>query len=232
MKFLKYIQILIVFQFILFTTGCNKIVEWGKENFKQAERYNEGIIKHMQPYLRSNIVYDQLSTIADFSALFLTDAARMLYVDYYTNRYTISKEKESIIRQRLLNENKYYISFYVLGSQSEKLYPSNKALFNGRYYKNQNLLGEKDSEWHVSLKINDKVYVAESVRVVELPIEYQHFFGTHYSQFKSIYLVKFDALDELDHEIITSGQHVVILQFASARYKTELVWKDVVYSDK
>lgn len=231
MKLCKYSSIFICIQFIAFTTGCNKIVEWGKENFKQTDRYNEGIVKHMNPYIRSIIVYDQLSTIADFTALFLTDAARMLYVDYYINKHATNKEKESLMRQRLLNENKYYISFYVAGSQSEKLYPSNHSLFTGRYYKNQSLLGDKDSEWQITLLVNNKLYAADLIRAVELPIEYQHFLGSHYSQFKSIYLVRFDALDESDHAILTAGRHAVVLRFASARYQTELVWKDVVYTD-
>lgn len=232
MKFLNYIGALFFIQFMAFTTGCNKVVDWGMENFKQAQRYDEGMIKHMTPYIRSAIVYNQLETVADFTALFLTDAARMLYVDYYMNKHTINKEKESIMRQRLLNENKYYISFYVVCSQSEHLYPDNMSLFTGRYYKNAVMLGEKDSEWQVSLHVKGKDFVPDSIRVVEMPIEYQHFLGSHYSQFKSVYLVKFDALDEQDHEILTGGSHVVTLQFSSARYKTKLTWKDVTYTAK
>lgn len=232
MKFINYICVLFFIQFIAFTSGCNKIVEWGKENFKQTERYNDGIVKHMVPYIRSAIVYNQLETIADFTAMFLTDSARMLYVDYYINKHTITKEKEAIIRQRLLNENKYYVSFYVVCSQSEHSYPDNMSLFTGRYYKNATMLGEKDSEWEVSLHVDGKDFVPDSIRVVELPIEYQHFLGAHYSQFKSIYLVKFDALDDQDHEILTSGSHAITLKFSSARYKTELHWDDVTYTSK
>ena len=82
MKLSKYVINLFVIQSILFVSGCNKIGEWGKKNFKQAKRYDDAIVQHMSPYIRSTIVYEQLTTIADFSALFLTDAARMLYVDY------------------------------------------------------------------------------------------------------------------------------------------------------
>lgn len=230
MNVVKYISALFFIQFIVFVTGCNKVVDWGKENFKQAERYEEAIVKQMAPYLRSVIVYDQFSNIADFSAIFLTDAARMLYVDYYIKRHTISKEKESVIRQRLLNENKYYISFYLIGSQSETAYIDNRALFTGRYHKHQPLLGEKDAEWQVSLRVKNREYAADSVRVVELPVEYQHFFGSKYSQFKSIYFVKFDALDADDIEILPSGYHTVTLQLTSPQYKSQLVWKEVVYS--
>lgn len=232
MKSINYISILFFIQFIVFVTGCNKLVDWGKDNFKQADRYEDHVVKHMAPYIRSTVVHDQLSIMADFTALFLTDAARMLYVDYYVQRHTISKEKESVMRQRLLNENKYYISFYIIGSQSENMYIDNRALFTGRYYKQQALLGEKDAEWQVSLRVKNREYAADSIRVVELPIEYQHFFGQKYSQFKSIYLVKFDALDAADHEILAAGYHTISLELTSSRYKAQLLWKDVVYTSQ
>lgn len=217
-------------QFILFATGC-KVIDWGKENFKQTKRYDQEFTKHIEPLLRSTVVYDQMATIADFDAILLTNAARMMYVDYFKQKHLISEEKESVMRQRLLNENKYYISFYVLGSQIENLYPSNRSLFTGEYYKQQALLGEKDAEWHVRLKVDGNEYPADSIRVVELPVEWQHFFGKKYSQFKSVYLVKFDAVDAYDQEILSSGKHNVSLHFVSARYKAKLEWQDVVYSE-
>jgi len=231
MKYFNHISILVCIQFILFATGC-KVIDWGKDNFKQTERYDKEFVKHIQPFLRTTFVYDQLATIADFDAMFLTDSARMLYVDYFKQKHVLSEEKESVMRQRLINENKYYISFYILGSQVENLYPANRSLFTGEYYKQQALLGEKDAEWQVRLKVDGQEYVPDSIRVVELPTEWQHFFGTRYSQFKSVYLVKFDAVDTYDREILASGKHTVGLQFISARYKANLEWKDIVYSDK
>lgn len=231
MKRSNYISVIFFIQCIVFIAGC-KVVEWGKENFQQAERYDKTMTKHMKPFLRSAIVYEQLATMADFDAIFLTDAARMVYVDYYTQRHLISKEKDSVMRQRLLNENKYYISFYIVGSQAEYLYPNDRSLFTGEHYKQQALLGEKDAEWQVRLRVKDQEYAPDSIRVVELPIEYQHFFGSRYSQFKSVYLVKFDALDSYDHEILSGGRHAVSLHFVSARYKAKLEWKDVIYTEK
>ncbi len=231
MKRFNYISIIFSLQCILFMTGC-KVIEWGKNNFPQTDRYDTSIVKHIKPYLRSTVVYDQLATMADFDAIFLTDAARMFYVDYYTQRHVISKEKESVMRQRLLNENKYYISFYVVGSQAEYLYPNDRSLFTGEHYKQQALLGEKDAEWQVRLRVNSQEFAADSIRVVELPVEYQHFFGSSYSQFKSVYLVKFDALDSFDRQILSSGHHTVSLHFTSARYKAKLEWKDIVYCNK
>lgn len=221
-------KILFCTQFILFSSGC-KIVEWGKENFKQAERYEKSIIKKIEPYLKSTIVYQQLSTIASFDALFLTDQARMLYVDYYVKRHLVSDEKESIMRQRLLNENKYYISFYVVGSQTENLYVSSHALFTGEYHKQGPLMGEKEAEWQIAMRVDGQEYVPDSVRVVELPLEYQHFYGSKYSQFKTAYLVKFDAVDEYDREILSSATQDISLIFTSPRYETKLEWKNVSY---
>ena len=221
-------QIFFYIQFILFSSGC-KIIDWGKKNFKQAHRYETNLTVKMDPFFRSTIVYQQLSTIANFDALFLTDKAQMLFVDYYKSRHLVSDEKESIMRQRLLNENKYYISFYVVGSQAENLYVSSHALFTGEYHKQQALLGEKEAEWQVYMKVNGKKFPPASIRSVEMPIEYQHFFGSRYSQFKSVYLVKFDAVDEHDKPILSDCCSDVALFFTSPRYQAELHWKDIAY---
>lgn len=218
---------------LFFMAGCNKVVEWGKENFKQASQYDKEFVVRAKPFIKHDMVYDQLTTVADFTALFLTDAMRMLYVDYHVQKHVVLPEKEAIMRQKLLHENKYYISFYVLGSQSATSYPTNFSLFTGRYQKHESLLGEKDSQWQVALQVGASIYAPDSVRVVELPIEYQYFFGNNFSQFKSIYLVKFDALDAHDHEIFSAGTaYDVALKFTSARYKTQLTWDKVVYCEK
>lgn len=231
MKHAKYISVFIYIQFILFMAGC-KIIDWGKENFKQTDRYNNDLIKYIQPFIASTIVYDQFETIAQFDAIFLTDKARMYYVDYFAQRHILSEEKESVMRQRLLNENKYYISFYIVGSQLEYIYPNNRSFFTGRHYKQKTLLGERDAEWQVKLKVADQEYAPDSIRVVELPIEWQYFLGAKYSQFKSVYLIKFDAIDQFDKEILPAGKHKVSLLFTSACYKTMLEWKDVIYTQK
>jgi len=222
------LQGILLIQCILFISGCT-ILDWGKKNFKQAERYERDIVQKVAPYVKSTIVYQQLSTIATFDALFLTDKMRMMYVDYYTKRHLVSSEKESIMRQRLLNENKYYISFYVVGAQTENLYVSSHALFTGEYHKQASLLGEKDAEWQLYMKVDGKEYAPDSIRVVELPIEYQHFLASRYSQFKSVYLVKFDSVDQYDQEILSEGMHDVSLTLVSPRYKAQLEWNNVEY---
>lgn len=231
MNLFTYLRFLICIQCIVFISGC-KIIEWGQANFKQSDRYEMQLVKRVKPYLKSTFVYDSLATIADFDAMLLTDDVRMTYVDYYGKKHLMSEEKESVMRQRLLNENKYYISFYVLGSQAENLYPTHKSLFTGEFYKMQSLLGDKDAEWQVRLKVQDKLYAPDSIRVIDMPTEYQHFFGNRFSQFKSVYLVKFDAMDAYDHEILPAGHHDVQLIFTSARYEAKLEWKDVAYTQK
>lgn len=231
MSLSKYLRFLISIQCIVFVSGC-KVIEWGKQNFKQSDRYEINLLKRVQPYVKSTFVYSSLATIADFDAMMLTDDVRMTYVDYYGKKHLMSDEKESVMRQRLLNENKYYISFYVLGSQAENLYPTHRSLFTGEFYKMQNLLGDKDAEWQIRMKVKDQLYAPDSIRVIDMPTEYQHFFGNRFSQFKSVYLVKFDAMDAYDREILPEGKHDVELIFTSARYEAKLDWKDVIYTHK
>lgn len=213
----------------MFLVGC-KPIDWSKKTYQDVVRYEEEIVKKVKPYIQSTEVYYHLSTYAHFDALFLTDDVRMLYVDYYTKHHHLSVEKESLMRARLLQENRYYISFYIMGSQPESIYLDNYALHTGRYQKQTSVLGDKDSVWQVALKIGDKKYIPDSIRVVDLPIEYQVFFGQRYSQFKSIYLVRFDATDVDEYEILPLGKHTVTLEFTSSRYDAYLAWEDIVYN--
>lgn len=215
---------------IFFLSGCNKIINWGQENFKQTPVYCENVIKAAQTFVRSSIVYSQFATVAMFDAIFLTDQARMLYVDYHKQTTAISLEQESLLRARMTNENKYFISFYVIGHQKEHLYNTSKDLFTGSYHKNSELLGGKDATWNVTMIVNGREYTPESVRVVDLPFEYREFFKGRFSQHSNTYLVRFSPVGA-DQKLILvpHKKHTVMLRFTSPLYKTELVWKNLVY---
>jgi hypothetical protein len=218
---------------IIFLTGCNKIIDWGKTTFEQTPIYSENFIKAAQPYIRSKPVYSQFSTVAMFDAIFLTDAMRMLYVDYHTKVSSLNAEQESLMRARMHNENKYFVSFYVVGYQKEHLYNTCRALFTGTNHKQGELFAGKDASWQVTMLVNGKEYIPESVRVVDLPMEYRECFGDRLSQFNTTYLVRFAVSDPQSHPIFQPlKKYQVSLRFTSALYRTELVWKNMLYSKK
>ncbi len=229
-KVMLWLQILISLECILLLSGCNKIIEWGKQNFEQAPKYCEDFVKAAHPFLRSKIVYSQFETVACFDALFLTDDMRMLYMDYHKKFHSLTSSQESLMRTRTINENKYFISFYVLALQKEHLYESTKSLFTGTYQKQSELLGTKHSSWNVSMLVGNQEYIAESIRIVDLPMEYRNFFGKQCHQFNTAYLVRFDLKDSLGNIIFEPfKKYKVTLRLKSAEYQVELLWKNIVY---
>lgn len=224
----RYITIALFMQCLLFLPGCT-LVEWGNVTFRQAETVSGNFSESMKPFIKSIVVYDQFASIAEFSALFLTDEARMIYADYFFHRNFKTQEEQDISRQRLLTENDYYITFYVIGYQPATIYASGRGLFSGEYQVQGPLLGSADANWKISLLVDGKEYGPCDIRSVQLPAEYQHFFGIHWSQFKSAYKVRFDFRDQNGHEILPAGHHHVSLKFSSVVYSAILEWRDVVY---
>lgn len=212
----------------LFFTGC-KLVDWGEKTFNQAGKLQDDFSVSMKPYIKSAVVYDQLSLVAEFSALFLTDRARMIYLDYFCHRNLKSDQEKAVLKQRLLTENDYYITFYVVGYHPTTVYPSGRAMFSGEYHMQGPLMGNSEGVWKPTLLVGGKEYAAEDVRSVDLPLEYRYFFGEDYSQFKKAYRIRFDARDMHNKEILMKGKKNVALKFSSVNYETRLRWKGVAY---
>jgi len=224
----RYITIMVFMQCILFLPAC-KVTQWGESVFRQADKVSDSYAATMRPFIKTAVVYDQFVSVADFSALLLTDEARMIYLDYFFHRTFKTQEEQEVARQRLLTENDYYITFYVVGYQPPVIYTTNRAMFSGEYQAQGSLLGTVDAVWKTSLLVDGKEYTPSDIRLVELPVEYRHFFGINWSQFKSAYKVRFDRRDERNNEILTSGKHHVSIRFRSTIYDVKLEWLDVMY---
>lgn len=216
-------------QCLLFLPGCT-FIQWSNATFRQADKISEDYSKTMDSFIQSTVVYNEFASIAEFSALLLTDESRMIYSDYFFHRNFKTPEEKSVARQRLLTENDYYITFYVIGYQPSVIYPTDRALFFGEYQVQGPLLGTSDANWKMTLLVDDKEYAPCDVRSVQLPSEYQYFFGRRWSQFKSAYKVRFDSRDLDDHEVVSTGRHDISLKFNSAVYSTKLDWKNISYS--
>ena len=224
----RYITIMVFMQCILFLPAC-KVMQWGETVFRQADKVSDSYAATMRPFMRTAVIYDQFASVADFSALFLTDEARMIYLDYFFHRTFKTQEEQDVARQRLLTENDYYITFYVVGYQPPVIYTTGRSLFFGEYETQGVLLGGPEAVWKTSLIVDGKEYAPSDIRLVEMPVEYRHFFGIHWSQFKSSYKIRFDRRDENNKEILTSGRHHVTLKFSSTIYSVKLEWLDMTY---
>jgi len=223
-------QLLLVPLGFLCLSGFSKITDWGKENFKQTAQYAQPFVAAAQQFIRTVKIRNQFSVVATFDVMLMTDQMRMLYVEYYKKSHGLTKAQEASLRQRQLNENKYFISMYIVADQTDHIYINNKALFTGEYQKSPALLGNKDSMWHVHMIIAGKEYWPESIRVVDLPTEYSQCFGLASNQFSTAYLVRFSAVDDHNNYIVSpDSKSTIVLQFTSSLYQADMAWKQMTY---
>ncbi len=191
-------------------SGCGRLIDWGKENFYQGEQL-DNYSCDVKPYIRSVTIYDQFTTRATFDALWLSDEVRQAYVQLHVLRQGKDEDRANAILRRQLEENNHYISFYVFSLHEVKL-------------------GDAESQWSLFLKVNDEYYQPIEIKEIELPYEYQIFFGKEWNRFKVPYLVRFNANDSDDMPLISHDTQNIALYFRSANKENAFVWK--IYSSE
>lgn len=190
---------------LILLPGCGRLIDWGKENFYQGEpidNHREAVTS----YIRSVTIYDQFTTSAIFDVLWLSDEVRLAYVDLHVSRQSKNEERQRAMVRRQLEENNHYLSFYILSLHDVKL------------------VGP-ESEWSLYLNINGRSYQPQEIKEIELPYEYQIFFGNQWNRFKVPYLVRFNANDEEDMPLITLKTEEFALHVRSAHKEHAFVWK-------
>lgn len=189
-----------------FFAGCGRIVNWGKVIFirKKVKKY-ESIPK---TFVRSVTVYDQLDTQAMFDVLLLSNEVRTSYADAYALKRGKTLQQKQLFLRRQLEENNHFISFYILAPHKI-------------------LLSQTDTPWQILLEIDGEMYHPIEIKEVDLPYEYQSFFGKKFNRFKTVYLVKFDAKDIDDEKIIDKQTQLVELHFRSIDKHVTLAWEFV-----
>jgi hypothetical protein len=108
-----------------------------------------------------------------------------------------------------LEENKHFITFYVL------------SLFDAP-------LGDSESEWSLFLRINGTNIAPSEIKVIELLPEYKTFLGTHCSKFRVPYRVMFDAKDIEDQAVLSQDTKEIELIFRSTNRELALRWEYAV----
>jgi hypothetical protein len=223
----KQQQLVVVFSAFFIFCGFNTIYEWGKENFKQAPRHDQDFIKQGKKHIRTVNVYNGLTIEAQFHTLLLTDGARMLYVDYHGNNRGFSSEQIKGLKQRQINENRNFISMYVVAWNREREYTNSKSLFTGEGVKTGSILKGEDALWNVSLIVGGKRYLPETIKVVDIPLEYQMFFAEHLNLFSNVYLVRFAAKDSQNNYIFPQDKCSAVIDFCSPRYRVQAIYKGI-----
>lgn len=201
----NFLVLLLVMTF----SSCVRYEKLVKTEFPQGTSYDDNReVTHNN--VRSTTIYDQFSTKGFFDGLRLSDEVRTAYVDLYCRKRGITGEARKATLNRHLEENKHWISFYLLADVRDKTYIS---------------LSEKGSSWTVYLDVGNKVMLQpEFIKEVDLEPEYQAFFAHRFNLFKTAYLIKFPIMDI--HGKRYEGDDVDVKLAISSPYKKgELVWK-------
>lgn len=108
--------------------------------------------------------------------------------------------------RRQLEEPSHFIAFYVLSLHEVSL-------------------GDPSSEWAVFLTIDDQKLDPIEIKGIDLPYEYQMFFGKRLTMFKDTYSIKFDAKAIDDKLYLTPERHIMQLHFRKFDKEVVLEWR-------
>lgn len=191
--------------------ACIKYSDLAKSEFPQGTKQADQRMV-AQKYRRGAKIYDDFETRAFFHALWLSDELRKSYVDVYSKKRGLSEEAKEEMLKRQLEENKYWITFYVLADVRDKTYEA---------------LNDRNAHWTAYVTIDDKKITPEKdgIKPVDLEPEYQLFFGKAiFDLFKAGYLVRFSVQQDLS-EKINKGQFKNIKLVIGSVYKEcALAW--------
>jgi len=188
----------------------NRYLRWGKDVFYQSEK-QFSYRAFEDTHIRSLRIYDQLTTLGLFDALWLSKEVRTLYSKEQAALYGYNQERYDSFLEKQLDESNKEIGFYILASM-----PHAQDL----------LLTDETSPWTLYLRVNGESYAPKKVTVVDLPTPYQKFFGKRYSSARKIYYVSFSAQKEDGSVIITSSTSSLSLCFHMIGNVDECVaWK-------
>jgi hypothetical protein len=186
--FAKKIANLLICLMILFIfPSCVKYYELSKQECYQGKTLSDRkeISKNN---LRKLTINDQFSTMAIFNCLWLSDDVRNAYVEMNCTRKGKDEQAKMALFTRQLEENKHWISFYILADIRDKTDGS---------------LSDKNSPWSLYLESQDNRKVAPlSIKEIDIEPEYKFLFGPKFNLFSRVYEVKFPAAD------LTGAQYI------------------------
>ena len=186
--------------------GCGgTLVDFAKETFPQGEEHKDqkNIIKQ---YMRKTHVYDQFTTLALFDTLWLSDSIKEVYTDMYASMLGKTDHSKKSFLRRQLKENSHFISFYVLSTHEVPL-TVNPVL------------------WKIHLEIDGKKQLPFSLKLVEIPAQYQMMFGKNFTKHKQAYHLQFDRKDGNGNDLLSSGhEHDIKIVFSSSSHFSSIKW--------
>lgn len=192
---------------LIFMSGCIPYYRLSKKEFPQGEDLKT-YYNISRDYIRSQSIYEQFTTLAQFDAIWLCDQTRIAYVDMYSQRHGKSDSTKEAILNRQLEENRHWISFYVLSDIRDV---SNASLT------------DKNPYWTVYLEIAGQKLEPVDIKEVELEPEYANLFGNKLNSFKAVYYISFAAQD-ISGKFYLDGCKSLTLFFNSVDKSCSMEW--------
>lgn len=190
--------------------ACVKTYKIMKQESPQGVVHEPNFLS-VQKNLRSVRVYDEWATKASFDALYLSDEIRRLSASIYSRRRGKDHEFERNYARRQLEENKQWLSFYVLADVRASI---------GRQ------LNDQDPAWTAYLEtISGQKIPAMLVKDVELSPEIRGLFSAHENSFKTPYLIQFSATDDEGKRIVEQDAPFKLVMSSFDR-DAEMFWGD------
>ncbi len=200
-----YTEFTLIACVIVLLPGCGgRLTHWFLGNFNQAGTIQD-CVERPYEYVRTSTINDQVNTLAMFDALWLSDEVRRRYVDLRALRFNLSDEQKEQLLQAQLDENKRYITFYVLSLSTIRL-------------------DGPDPVWAISLDVDDRIVTPVEIKQVQFDQEYRAFFGELYIRPKAMYQVKFNTTDSRGNELINGATQMINLWFRSVKKEEALTW--------
>ncbi|HBS48138.1 TPA: hypothetical protein DEO28_03580 [Candidatus Dependentiae bacterium] len=197
----------------LFLSSCVKYYDVSKDEFPQGEKkaIDRDIVAEN---LKSQSVYDQFSTEAKFSILYMSDDMRELYTENYCWQNGKDENFKVAMMRRQFEENRVWKSFYI----HAKIYDEDNRS-----------LADKDSLWTFYLETEDGQRIApvDRIEVDPIPSEIMSFFGDIYSSFRRTYLFKFPAKDTTGKLYVAEGAKFKMV-ISSPDKQCAIEWQDKI----
>lgn len=189
--------------------GCNRYIDWGKDAIYQSPAlcYDE-MVPHA--YIRSLRLYDGLTTVAFFDAMWLSHDVIDSYNEVHAERHGFGCRCNEEAFKHAMFDEPGVVSFYVLAATP---------------HTNNVPLDDCNSPWLMHLRIGDHVISPECIRQVQIPPEIRSFFCLHYTRFKRQYCVRFKLIDCEGVPVDYRNYNSMQLCFAGARYQDCMCWQ-------
>lgn len=199
---MQKLSFILLILFIL--PGCSRINNLLNKHFFESCRPCPYFAR-AQRYLRTIRLYDQLSTVGIFTALWINQDVLEAYQFAYNQQR--NQPLDTPLGCGLIKLNNNQLKFYVIGYQ---------PALQGSVF---NTCDSCDSKWYITLTVDDQIYHPASVLPFKADRILEAMLKPYHNRFNRLYEVNFDLKLNLE-----AGDHIVKLTFSCLEATGSLVW--------